>query len=72
MIAPSSSSALYDVHTLAMRYLIMMDFDNFLSPKVVSKWTYPIVSIVSPAKLISCFGNVSIWLSGMPNCWNVD
>lgn len=41
---------LYEVHTSIRRYLIMMDFDPFSSLKVVYKWTYPIVSVVSNAK----------------------
>lgn len=78
MIAPNSLSegypinALYNVHELSMRYLIMMNFDPFLSPKVVNRWAYHMVSVVSPVKLISCSENGSIWLFSMPNCWNVN
>ena len=78
MIASSSLnkgrpvSALYDVHGLTKRYLIMIDFDPFLSLKLVSRWAYPIVLVVSPTKPIIYSGNGSIWLSCMPNCWNTD
>lgn len=56
MMAPNSLSEgrsiniLEEVKAWTRRYLIMMDFDPFSSLKVVYKWTYPIVSVVSNAK----------------------
>lgn len=50
-------STLYSVCALTRRYLIMMDFDPFSSPKVVSRWRYPIVSFFSPTKPMSCSRN---------------
>ena len=50
----------------------MMDFDPLSSLKVVSKCTYPIVSVVSPTKPMTCFGSGLIWLSGIPSCFKAD
>lgn len=56
----------HEIRASTMRYLIMMDFEPFSSPKVVHKWTYPTMSVVFPKKSMSYFGKSSIWPFGMP------
>ena len=53
-------STLHDVCASTRRYLIIMNFDPFLSSIMVNRWTYPIVLVVSSVKPMSCFRNGSI------------